>query len=137
MMDMKWKRYRGSTGSPAIGAEGFLNTKRETRKSGLKALNDMLIVEEDPIEATADDGSGLTHEVIKSIKAGKLIVPDTAQYALEKYPYRGLVISIGSKVNLIKKGDRVMFARLGGMRFQEEGKQLIAIRERDVLALVD
>ena len=97
----------------------------------------MLIVEEDPIEATADDGSGLTHDVLKSIKDGKLIVPDTAQYALEKYPYRGLVISIGSKVNLIKKGDRVMFARLGGMRFQEQGKQFIAIRERDILALVD
>lgn len=109
----------------------------KSKLSGLKAFRDMVFVKEDPIEPTIDKASGLTESVVDSINSGKLFIPDTAQYALEKYPYRGEVISVGEKVKIVSVGDRVIFGRLGGMRMNEGGEQFIALREMDILATVD
>lgn len=106
----------------------------ETRP--LRVLSDTLLIEEFPIECQADTGTGLTKDVVGAIKSGTLIIPDTAQYALEKFPFQGEVIAIGPKVKEIKVGDKVLFARLGGMRWQECDKQVISIREADVLAIL-
>lgn len=96
----------------------------------------MVFVREDAIEPEIDNASGLTASVVAAIKSSKLFIPDTAQYALEKYPYRGEVISVGEQVKQVKTGDRVIFGRLGGMRMSEEGEQFIALRETDILALL-
>ena len=96
----------------------------------------MCLIEEFPIEAQADTSTGLTKDVVESIKGGKLVIPDSAQYALEKFPFQGRVMAIGKDVKEVKVDDKVLFARLGGMRWQEGDKQVIAIREVDVLAIL-
>src|SRR3990167_5752740 len=120
-------------------------TKMVKRKSGLrgseaicsfKALNDIVIIAEDPMEPEIDKRSGLNEDVVNSIKDGKLFIPETAQYALEKYPCRGLVMSAGSKCKHVKIGDRVIFARLGGQRMLENGKSYVSIREVDIHAIL-
>lgn len=110
-------------------------TKKEKSQSGLKALNDICIIEEFPIEAQHDTASGFTSDVVSAIKSGTLVIPDIAQYALEKFPLKGKVLSVGNRVQSIKAGDVVLFARLGGMRWQDGDKQMIAIRECDIHAL--
>lgn len=107
-----------------------------TENRPLKVLADTVLIEEFPIEAQADTGTGLTKDVVDSIKGGLLVIPDSAQYALEKFPFQGEAIAIGPKVKEVKLGDTVLFARLGGMRWQEGEKQVIAIRESDVLAVL-
>lgn len=107
-----------------------------TEKLPLRVLADMCLIEEFPIEAQADTGTGLTKDVVESIGKGLLVIPDSAQYALEKFPFQGRVMAIGRDVKEVKVGDSVLFARLGGMRWQEGDKQVIAIREADIVALL-
>ena len=107
-----------------------------TEKLPLRVLADVCLIEEFPIEAQADTGTGLTTDVVNAIKGGSLIIPDSAQYALEKFPFQGNVMAIGKDVKEVKVGNKVLFARLGGMRWQEGDKQVIAIKEQDVLAIL-
>ena len=107
-----------------------------SKKYGLQAINDFVIVEEEPIEATHDTASGLTKDVVASIKAGSLVIPEIAQYALEKFPFRGEVLSVGPKVQSVKVGDRIMFAKFGGQRWMENDKQYLTIRASDIHAIV-
>jgi len=120
-------------------------TKQVIKKSGSKvsekicsfrAINDMAIVAEDSMTPEVDDATGLTAEVVNSISAGKLYIPEIAEYALEKYPCRGLIVSAGHLCKHVKVGDRVIFARLGGQRMLENGKSYVAIREVDILAVL-
>lgn len=115
-------------------------TKKETsKKSGLQAINDYLIIEEDPIRLERDDRSGLTEDVINAIKDSRIVIPETAEYAANKYPFTGKVISRGTecKIEDIQVGTRVMFPRLGGMRWERDGKQFINISERDIHAILE
>ena len=107
------------------------------RKSGIKALNDFYVIEEDPIEATVDTASGLTQEVVNALTSKKLFMPDQGKYYLEKFPFRGTVIAKGDKLKYdIPLSSKVMFARLGGQRWVENDKQYISIRERDIHAII-
>ena len=99
----------------------------------LQMVGTKVLVEEEPIELTADISSGLTPDVVEMIKAGSLLLPDQGKYMVEKYPYVGTILSIGSrcKKGLIA-GERIHFARQGVQRFDHEGKQFLVMDEQDV-----
>lgn len=135
--------YRRKPYSSAITVEanGTSNMLRTAQSNGstfsLRALNDFCIIEEDPIELTADDSSGLTADVIDSLKSGKLVLPEIAEGFADKYPFRGRVIAAGPQVKEVALGDRVIFPRLGGMRWKRGNKQYINIRSCDLHAVIN
>lgn len=116
-----------------------MTNKEKLRGVGLKALNDILIIEEDPVGLERDDRSGLTPDVIEALKSERLVLPDIATGFADKFPYTGTVISRGTECKIpdIEVGTRIMFPRLGGMRWQKDGKQFINISERDVHAILN
>lgn len=78
----------------------------------------------------------------ESKTAGGIIIPDTAK---EK-PAEGVVVAVGKgntndkgeRIALdVKKGDRVLFAKWGGTEVKVNGKELIILKESDILAVVD
>lgn len=113
--------------------------KKARKKSGLRALNNIVIIEEDPIHLERDDRSGLTPSVIKALESSKLVIPETAEFYANKFPFTGIVVSKGDdcKIKEIKVGSHVMFPRHGGMRWQKGDKQMINIKEDDIHGLLD
>ena len=78
----------------------------------------------------------------ESKTSGGIIIPDTAK---EK-PAEGKVVSVGEglrddhgkRVALdVKKGDRVLFAKWGGTEVKVDGKELIILKESDILAVIE
>jgi chaperonin GroES len=78
----------------------------------------------------------------ESKTAGGIIIPDTAK---EK-PAEGIIVSVGKgnfnekgeRVALdVKKGDRVLFAKWGGTEVKIDGKELIILKESDILAVIE
>jgi len=74
--------------------------------------------------------------------AGGIIIPDTAK---EK-PAEGKVVAVGKGsrdeagkfVALdVKAGDKVLFAKWGGTEVKVDGKELIILKESDILAVVE
>jgi chaperonin GroES len=72
---------------------------------------------------------------------GGIVLPDTAK---EK-PQKGKVLAVGpgrvldsgQRVALeVKEGDKVLFAKYGGTEIQLDGKELMILQERDVLAVL-
>jgi co-chaperonin GroES (HSP10) len=100
----------------------------------LKALNDIYIIEEDPIDWEVDAASGLTPEVMDMLKSGKLVLPDQGDYFAKKFPCTGKVLAKGDKSRYEEAsvGSRVAFARLGGQRWKTSGKSYVSIREKDL-----
>lgn len=112
--------------------------KSNLKASKLDALNDIYIIEEDPIDWEVDPASGLTHQVIEAIKNSKLFIPDTGEWYAKKYPCKGTIISHGDRVRYkLEPGSRVLYAKLGVMRFRHKDKTLCAIREQDIHAIID
>ncbi|MCB1137874.1 MAG: co-chaperone GroES [Leptospiraceae bacterium] len=74
-------------------------------------------------------------------KVGSLYIPDSAQ---EK-PLEGTVEAVGpgkvengQRVNpSVKKGDRVLYGKYAGTEIKADGKELLIIRESDILAILD
>ena len=73
---------------------------------------------------------------------GGIVLPDTAK---EK-PQKGTVLAVGDGKLLedgkrapmsVKKGDLVLYARYGGTEIKVDGKELLIMRESDVLAKVE
>ena len=73
---------------------------------------------------------------------GGIIIPDTAQ---EK-PMEGKVISVGSGnrdesgklVPLdVKKGDRILFGRWSGTEVKIDGKELLIMKESDIMGIIE
>ena len=73
---------------------------------------------------------------------GGIIIPDTAQ---EK-PMEGIIIAAGEgafdnngkRVALdVKVGNRVLFKKWGGTEVKIDGKELIILKEADVLAIIN
>ena len=68
--------------------------------------------------------------------AGGICIPDTAK---EK-PQKGTVIAVGpGKVDeptTVKKGDIVLYGKYSGTELTVEGKDLLIMRESDILAIV-
>ena len=74
--------------------------------------------------------------------AGGIIIPDTAK---EK-PTKGKIIATGSGAKAengqvipldVKSGDTVLFAKWGGTEVKIEGKELLIMKESDILAIVE
>ena len=74
--------------------------------------------------------------------AGGVIIPDTAQ---EK-PQEGKVISVGpglrdddgkiAKLD-VKKGDRVLYGKWSGTEVKIDGKDLLIMKESDVMGIIE
>ena len=74
--------------------------------------------------------------------AGGIILPDTAQ---EK-PMEGKVVSAGAgakddsgKVTAldVKKGDRILFGKWPGTEVKVDGKDLLIMKESDILGIIE
>ncbi len=96
----------------------------------LKPLGDRVIVE--PLE-----------EEVQTFAGGQLILPDTAK---EK-PQQGKVLAVGpgrrdeegKRIPMeVKVGDVVVYAKYSGTTFKtREGKELLILKESDILAIVE
>jgi chaperonin GroES len=93
----------------------------------LQPLGDRVVVE----RLTADEKT-----------AGGIVLPDTAK---EK-PKRGRIVAVGTGRRLpdgklhpleLKKGDEVIFASYSGDEVKAEGKEMLLLREEDVLAVIE
>lgn len=78
----------------------------------------------------------------ESKTAGGIIIPDNAK---EK-PAEGKVVAVGSGARDdsgklvpldVKKDDRVLFAKWGGTEVKVDGKELIIMKESDILAIIE
>jgi len=87
----------------------------------LKPINDRVVVQPAPADAKTSGG---------------IIIPDTAK---EK-PQRGKVVAVGpGKDDLkmtVKKGDTVLYGKYAGQELQYEGKDLLIMREDDILVIL-
>ncbi len=93
----------------------------------IRPLDDRIVVE--PMEA-------------EEKTAGGIVLPDTAK---EK-PQKGKVIAVGEGKLLddgkraplsVKKGDVVLYAKYGGTEIKVDSKELLILRESDVLAKIE
>jgi Co-chaperonin GroES (HSP10) len=91
----------------------------------IKPLGDRVVIE--PIEKQETTASGI-------------VLPDTAK---EK-PQEGKVVAVGSgtlkdgqRIPLeVKEGDRVIFSKYAGTEVKYEGRELLIMRENDILAIL-
>jgi len=92
----------------------------------IKPLADFILIE--PLESETTLPSGI-------------VIPDTAK---EK-PQEGLVTAVGpgrqnkkgDRIPLeVKTGDTVMFKKWGGTEIKIEGKDMLLVKEEDILAIV-
>jgi chaperonin GroES len=74
--------------------------------------------------------------------AGGIIIPDTAK---EK-PSEGKIVAVGSGLRDkdgkvialdVKKGDRILYGKWSGNEVKVDGKDLLIMRESDILAILD
>ena len=85
--------------------------------------------------------------VVKQVEAeektaGGIVLPDTAK---EK-PQRGKVLAVGPGRLLdngerapigVKKGDDILYAKYGGTEVEIDGKEVVILRESDILAKIE
>ncbi len=91
----------------------------------IKPLGDRVVIE--PLDTEEKTESGI-------------VLPDTAK---EK-PQEGKVIAVGSgtlkdgeRIPLeVKVGDRVLFSKYAGTDVKYDGKELLIMRENDILAII-
>jgi chaperonin GroES len=92
----------------------------------LKPLSDNILIE--PLEAEEKTSSGI-------------LIPDTAK---EK-PQEGKVVAVGpgrvedgKKTPLsVKVGDKVLYKKWGGNDVKVDGKEMLIVKEEDILAVID
>ena len=74
--------------------------------------------------------------------AGGIVIPDTAT---EK-PIKGEVVAVGSGKILedgkvrpvgVKAGEKVLFGKYSGTEVKVDGQELLAMREEDLMAVID
>lgn len=74
--------------------------------------------------------------------AGGIVIPDTAT---EK-PVQGEVIAVGKGKVLdngqsrpldVKKGDKVLFGKFAGSEVKLDGKELLVLREEDIMGVLE
>jgi chaperonin GroES len=99
---------------------------RGEEKIQLQPLGDRVVVEREESE---------------TMTAGGIVLPDTAK----DKPTRGTVISVGEgKLNKdgkrtplqVKAGDRVLFTSYAGEQFKIGSRELLLMREDDILAVI-
>lgn len=74
--------------------------------------------------------------------AGGIIIPDTAQ---EK-PQEGKIIAVGNGARNddgtaqamdVKKGDKILYGKWSGTEVKLDGKDLLIMKESDIMAIID
>lgn len=84
----------------------------------------------------------LVERIEEEIKKGGIIIPDTAK---EK-PQQGKVIAVGEgKIDDkgkrlpmdVKKGDTILFAKYSGSEVKIGDKELLILREEDILGIIE
>ena len=72
----------------------------------------------------------------EEMTAGGIYIPDTAK---EK-PQRGTVVAVGpgkkDEPTTVKEGDVVLYGKYSGTELSIEGKDLLIMKEADILAIV-
>ena len=69
-------------------------------------------------------------------KIGNIIIPDTAK---EK-PQIGTVIEVGNDEDLkkvVKKGNKVVYAKYGGTEIELEGIKYLIVQKSDLLGIIE
>lgn len=101
--------------------------KKSSNKVRLQPLGDRVVIEREASEETT---------------AGGIVLPATAQ----NKPARGTVVSIGEGKLLesgnrsemqVQVGDRVIFSGYAGETFKVEDRELLLMREDDILAIIE
>lgn len=101
-------------------------TKEKTSKT-LRPLGDKIVVQKAEAEARTEGG---------------IYLPSSSQ---EK-PLEGIVIAVGPgprndkgerQALEIKEGDRVLYSKYSGTELKQDGKELLIIAEKDVLAIIE
>lgn len=100
---------------------------KPAKKLNLQPLGDRLVVQRDE----SDD-----------VTTGGIILPDNAR----DKPVRGIVLSVGEGRMLkngtraplqVKEGDRILFTSYGPEEMKIGDRELLLMREDDVLAIID
>ncbi len=95
----------------------------------IKPLGDRVIVE--PLE-----------EEVQTFAGGKLVLPDTAK---EK-PQQGKILAVGpgrrdedgDRIPMdVKVGDTVIYAKYSGTTFKTQEKEILILKESDILAIIE
>lgn len=63
-----------------------------------------------------------------------IILPDTAE---KEKPEQGKVIAFGPKVKDLKKGDLVLFTQYAPNEIKVNNKELLVVKEEDILAVIN
>lgn len=78
----------------------------------------------------------------EKISAGGIVIPDSAT---EK-PIKGEIIAVGAgkilengsvRALAVKAGDKVMFGKYSGTEVKVDGKELLVMREEDLIAIIE
>lgn len=105
----------------------IIDEYKPNRLNKIKPLSDYLLIE--PLQGETKLPSGI-------------VIPDTAK---EK-PQEGKVLAVGTgkrddSGNIVpmsvKAGDIVMFKKWGGTEMKIEGKDLLLVKEEDILAIIE
>jgi len=84
----------------------------------------------------------LVERIEEEVKKGNIIIPDSAK---EK-PQQGKVIAVGTgridesgkRIPMdVKKGDLILFGKYSGNEIKVDDKELLIMREEDVLAIIE
>ena len=85
--------------------------------------------------------------MVNMIRNKVLITPDDIQETTEsgiiiskaeaEIPTRGIVISVGNKVNELKKGDYVIYEPRHAMRINYENKEYLMFSESSIIAKIN
>jgi len=108
-------------------------------KSSLKAINDFVIINEDKVDYEVDVHSGLTSEVVDSLKSGLLVAPERTEHYVKKFPCTGTIISFGRNCinkDILSIGMKVMFPKMGVCREIVDGVLYTIVRSDDIHAII-
>ncbi len=84
----------------------------------------------------------IEREESETVTAGGIVLPDTAK----DKPARGKVVSVGDgrllkdgtrSKSQVKAGERVLFSSYAGETFKVGDRELLLMREEDILAVID
>ncbi|MBN1591363.1 MAG: co-chaperone GroES [Pirellulales bacterium] len=108
-------------------AEKKKTTVKSTATVKIEPLGDRVVVEREDSEA---------------VTSGGIVLPDSAQ----DKPSRGKIVSVGNGPLLddgtrgkmqVKRGDRVLFSSYAGEEFKLGDRELLLMREEDILAVIE
>ena len=101
-------------------------TKKSAGKTKLQPLGDRVVIQRDESE---------------EVTAGGIVLPDTAK----DKPARGKIVSVGDGLLMdngkrapfqVKVGDHVLFSSYAGDEFKIDDRELMLLRESDILAVI-